>query len=200
VKPPIDPPFNATESLEKYPKILDYGREHAGARCLAFEKHDGTNLAFRWDGERFGPGTFRSGRTVLQEGGVFGSVSEILLGQLWPGCPLLRAVEGEEDAAYFAEFRGPRSFSGEHERDDPKTLHPIDLWIKGKGFVPPATFAAWFSVPLVYQGKLTADFVERVRSGKVGVNEGVVCKGGGWGSVWCCKIKTRAWLARGGEP
>jgi hypothetical protein len=41
----IDAPFNAIDSLEKYPKIVEYGRGHGGLACVGFEKHDGTNLA-----------------------------------------------------------------------------------------------------------------------------------------------------------
>jgi hypothetical protein len=112
----------------------------------------------------------------------------------------------------FTEFRGENSFSGQHVKGDKKTLYPIDLWIKGRGFMPPEEFAASFSpafdgpelpanysIRPIYKGKLTAKVVENIKTGKLKVNEGVVCKGGDWGSVWCCKIKTDAWLARGGE-
>lgn len=65
--------------------------------------------------------------------------------------------------------------------------------------MPPDEFSKSFNITPIYQGKLIPKFVEDVRQGRLGVNEGVVCKGGNWGSVWCCKIKTNAWLARGGE-
>lgn len=197
MRAPVDPPFNVTESLDKYPKILDYGSSHGGLSCVAFEKHDGTNLAWRWDGNGFGPAKFRSGRmAALEEYDVFG---RDLLKLAIPNAAF-DACNGVEEAVFFAEFRGDKSFSGEHVRDDPKTLHPIDLWIKGRGFMPPKEFSRTFGVEPVYIGKLTTKFVEDIRKGRLGVNEGVVCKGGDWGSIWCCKVKTDAWLAKGGEP
>ncbi len=204
MKAPVDAPFNVKSGLEKYPKILDYGREHAGAFCWAFDKHDGTNLAFRWrrpTGFLEVP-SFRSGRTIMEELGTFGEATGVFDATIRERADLVMrpyAEAGREEAVLFCEFRGPRSFSGEHVKGDPKTLHPIDLWLEGMGFMPPDVFATSFRVEPVYSGKLTADFVERVRAGKVKVNEGVVAKGGTWGKVWCAKIKTRAWLARGGE-
>ncbi len=205
MKAPVDDVFNVTESLGKYPKILDYSSAHGGLKCFAFEKHDGTNLAFRW---RSVAGfievpSFRSGRTIMEELGTFGDATTVFDASIRERAdeamkPFLEA--GRDEAVLFCEFRGPRSFSGEHEKDDPKTLHPIDLWIGGLGFMPPDLFATAFRVKPIYEGKLTAKFVEDVRAGRTGVNEGVVCKGGTWGSIWCCKIKTRAWLAKGGEP
>jgi len=200
MKSPIDLPFNVTESLDKFPKILDYSRGHGGCPCIAFEKHDGTNLAWRWrkdGGDWFELPTFRSGKTILEGMGFFDEAPEIFDKVLFKTAKQL--LQGLDEAVLFTEFRGEQSFSGEHVRDDPKTLHPIDLWIKGKGFMPPDEFSKSFNITPIYQGKLIPKFVEDVRQGRLGVNEGVVCKGGNWGSVWCCKIKTNAWLARGGE-
>lgn len=200
----VDPPFNVTESLEKFPKILDYSKLHGGLKCVAFEKHDGTNLAFKW---RRVAGfievpSFRSGRTIMEELGTFGDATEVFDSSIRERAdetmrPYLEA--GREGAVLFCEFRGARSFSGEHVKGDPKTLHPIDLWVEGLGFMPPEQFAGAFRVEPVYRGKLTTKFAEDVRAGRYPVNEGVVCKGGDWGSIWTCKIKTRAWLAKGGE-
>ena len=197
---PIDHPFNVTDGLEKYPKILDYGRQHGGLECIAFEKHDGTNLAWRWKGDGydwFELPTFRSGRTILEGKGFFDDAPNIFDKTIMMAAK--RVLKGVDEAVLFTEFRGEKSFSGEHERNDPKTLHPIDLWIKGKGFMPPGEFTKTFDVVPVFRGKLTTMFVEDVRAGRLDVNEGVVCKGGDWGSVWCCKIKTDTWLAKGGE-
>ncbi len=194
---PIDPPFNVTESLEKYPKILDYSHLHGGCQCIAFEKHDGTNLAWRWNQDRFELPCFRSGKSFLEGMGFFDDAPEIFNKTLLDST--IKIIQNCEEAVLFTEFRGDKSFSGEHIRGDPKILHPIDLWIKGKGFMPPDEFVKSFDITPIYRGKLTAKFAEDVRKGRLGVNEGVVCKGGTSGSVWCCKIKTEAWLLRGGE-
>lgn len=204
MKSPVDAPFNVTEELDKYPKILDYSSAHGGVSCIAFEKHDGTNLAFKWRslGGFFEVPSFRSGRTIMEELDTFGTATDVFDASVRERAdevmrPFLEAKR--ENAILFCEFRGAKSFSGEHEKDDPKSLHPIDLWVEGLGFMPPDLFATAFRIKPVYKGKLTAKFVEDVRAGRTGVNEGVVCKGGSWGSVWSCKIKTRAWLAKGGE-
>jgi hypothetical protein len=194
----VDQPFNVTGALGKYPKILDYSRLHGGLDCVAFEKHDGTNLAWRWDGTDFAWPVFRSGRSIIEEQMSFRD----LLPTYGPVILAAKSVVLNlacEEAVFFTEFRGEKSFSGEHVPGDEKTIHPIDLWIKGKGFMPPAEFAKTFNIVPIYHGKLITKFVDDVRKGRMGVNEGVVCKGGDWGSVWCCKIKTDAWLAKGGE-
>ena len=50
---------------------------------------------------------------------------------------------------------------------------------------------------VIYEGKLTGKFAEDVRTGKYGVSEGVVCKGGlGGGKLWMAKIKTYAYMER----
>jgi hypothetical protein len=198
MEPIFDEPFNITGELKKFPKMLDYGRKYGGLKCVAFEKHDGSNLAWRWKGTDFEWPNFRSGRPITTQYESFRDLlpvygDAILAVKAW----LIQQAIAE--AVFFTEFRGNQSFSGEHIAGDPKILHPIDLWVKGKGFMPPEDFARAFGVVPIYRGKLTAKFVEDVRRGRLGVNEGVVCKGGDWGSVWACKIKTDAWLARGGE-
>lgn len=50
---------------------------------------------------------------------------------------------------------------------------------------------------MVYDGKLTGQFMENVRNGKYKVNEGVVCKGGSGGKdVWMVKVKTYDYMKR----
>ena len=67
--------------------------------------------------------------------------------------------------------------------------------------IGPERFVADFGhLPIarvVYRGKLTGKFAEDVRTGKYGVSEGVVCKGGSGGpDLWMAKIKTYAYLER----
>jgi hypothetical protein len=188
-----DDPFNVISGLEKYPKMMDYGPDYAGLPdCVAFEKHDGSNLAWRWVGDHFESPRFRSGRLVSEEWPTFFRD----LPDMRPPPEAERALLGVREGMFFAEFRGDASFAGEHVAGDPKRIHPIDLWACGRGFMPPSEFARTFAVRPVYSGRLTAKFVEDVRSGRLGVNEGVVVKGGYWRMVWCCKIKTREWLSR----
>lgn len=212
MRAPIDPPFNNPDTCEKYPKILHYGSQHGGLSCVMFEKHDGSNLAWKWSCGSFDNiymPSFRSGKTIQEALDVFGEAPEVFEKTLMETAEnILSRYAGTSEAILFTEFRGDNSFSGEHLKSDVKTLHPIDIWIKGKGFMPPKVFVSAFEgyggidgdgVGVVYEGKLHARVVDAIRKGRVGVNEGVIAKGGDWGSVWCCKIKTDAWLARGGE-
>lgn len=206
MKSPIDPPFNNPNECPKYPKILDYGPQHGGLSCVMFEKHDGSNLAWHWRNGVFSHVPhFRSGKTIEAAPQVFWEAPGLFeMYEGWWAPAVAGAVgasgsDGEGEAILFTEFRGPNSFSGEHVAGDVKKLYPIDLWIKGKGFMPPRAFSIAFAAVPVDFCKLTSKVVEDIRKGRLGVNEGVVCKGGDWGSVWCCKIKTDAWLARGGE-
>ena len=101
----------------------------------------------------------------------------------------------------FTEFLGPNSFAGLHRADDPKRLVLFDVWAEGFGMLGPRQFVADFgrlsSARVVYEGKLTGQFAEDVRTGKYGVAEGVVCKGGRGGpDLWMVKIKTYAYQAR----
>jgi hypothetical protein len=75
----VDAPFNVTEELDKYPKILDYSSDHGVVSCVAFEKHDGTNLAFKWRsfGGFFEVPSFRSGRTIMEELDTFGDATNV---------------------------------------------------------------------------------------------------------------------------
>jgi len=199
VKAPIDAPFNQTDELEKFPKMLDYGREHGSLQCIAFEKYDGSNFGWRWDGQTFSKPFVRSGKSFDYYDPIAGPSLGIFDREL--KSRLAQLLAGVSEAIVFTEYYGPKTYAGNHVEGDEMRLVPIDLWKKGLGFTPPDEFSKLFpETRVVYRGKLSTQFVEDVRKGRLGVNEGVVCKGGTWGSVWYCKIKTDAWLAKGGEP
>ena len=196
-----------------YPKIPDSGAAPQG-KCVAFEKLDGTNLHWCWERE-FGWhafGTRRDEFNLTPDGGAaFGSAH--------PGLEEATAVfratlsdpldailrEHPNYTAFtavraFTEFLGENSFAGAHV-PEPKRAVLFDVWAEGYGFVSAQQFVADFgSLPIprvVYQGKLTGTFLEAVRTGKYGVTEGVVCKGGaGGGDVWTVKVKTDDYLER----
>src|SRR5262249_33425823 len=99
------------------------------------------------------------------------------------------------------EFLGPNSFAGLHKEDDPKELRLFDVWAEPFGMIGPEQFKADFGhlqvARVVYEGKLTGQFMEDVRRGKYGGKEGVVCKGGfGGADVWMVKVKTYAYMER----
>ncbi|HEX4613480.1 MAG TPA: hypothetical protein VH092_35185 [Urbifossiella sp.] len=49
---------------------------------------------------------------------------------------------------------------------------------------------------VVYRGKLAGAFLDDVLTGKHGVTEGVVCKGGEGATVWMVKVKTDRYQER----
>lgn len=87
-----------------------------------------------------------------------------------------------------------------HKKDDPKQLILFDVQA-GKGIISPQEFIRDFGefniARVVYRGKLTGKFIDDVREGKYGVDEGVVCKGGSSADeVWMVKIKTYAYMKK----
>lgn len=197
-----------------YPKMPG-SRDCPDGPCVAFEKYDGTNLHWEWE-RGFGWHSFGARRDEfnLDEHGIAAFVeahrnlqgcAEIFLERLAEG---LEAVF-ESNANYrdfdnikvFTEYLGTRSFAGLHQDDDPKQLVVFDVLLEPFGMIGPRQFVADFGhldiARVVYEGKLTGQFVEDVRSGKFKVPEGVVCKGGTGGSdLWMAKIKTRAYMER----
>jgi hypothetical protein len=88
-----------------------------------------------------------------------------------------------------------------HRADDPKDLVLFDVLAEPFGLLGPRRFVADFghlhTARVVYEGKFTGGFAEDVRTGKYGVAEGVVCKGGAGGEgLWMAKIKTYAYMAK----
>jgi hypothetical protein len=196
-----------------YPKIPG-SRNCPAGRCLAFEKLDGTNLHWDWDRD-FGWHAFGTRRDQfnLLPGGIdeFTRTHEHL--REAPALFLATLAEGLERSfrhntyagftslKVFTEFLGPNSFAGLHRAEEPKRLMLFDVWAEGFGMVGPWQLVDDFGgLPLarvVYEGKLTGKFADDVRTGKYGVAEGVVCKGGKGGpDLWMVKIKTHAYLER----
>lgn len=197
-----------------YPKIP--GSRHCpDGRCLAFEKHDGTNLHWDWDRDRgwhsFGT---RRDEFALSDTGIeqfkthhvhlAQAVDTFFKNVADPAAAILHAhpdYASSPAIKVFTEFFGPRSFAGLHKEDDPKELRVIDVWTAPTGMIGPERFVADFAVlplpKIVYRGKITGRFTDDVRHGKYDVGEGVVCKGGTGGEdVWMVKIKTAAYMQR----
>jgi hypothetical protein len=70
-----------------------------------------------------------------------------------------------------------------------------------RGMVVPDRFIQDFGklnmARVIYRGKMTGKFIDDIRSGKYGVDEGVVCKGGSNpNNLWMVKIKTDAYMQR----
>lgn len=197
-----------------YPKIAG-SRNAPNRRCVAFEKYDGTNL--HWDWERgFGWHSFGTRRDEfdLSAYGIerfkaahrhLDGCAELFLSTIADGIErILKDNSRYEDFAsfkVFTEFVGPNSFAGLHKPEDPKRLVLFDIWADTFGMIGPQTFVRDFGMlpiaSVVYEGKLTGQFAEDVRTGQYDVAEGVVCKGGAGGAdLWMAKIKTYAYLEK----
>jgi hypothetical protein len=197
-----------------YPKIPGTAAA-PNAKCVAFDKIDGTNLHWCWERE-FGWHAFGTRRDEfnLTANGIaqfdtahpgLEEAAPLFLETLAE--PLEAALRDHANYAAFnavkafTEFVGDSSFAGVHKPSEPKRLVLFDVWAEGYGFVAPQQFVSDFGhlpIPrVVYTGKLTGAFLEAVREGKYGVTEGVVCKGGAGGEdVWMVKVKTHAYLER----
>jgi hypothetical protein len=197
-----------------YPKIPD-SKNCPDGRCVAFEKLDGANLHWDWDRD-FGWhafGTRRDSFNLTPDGVARFTAAHAQLREA-PVVFLATLADGLDDVfrtrpgyqgcqavTAFTEFLGPNSFAGLRRSDDPMRTVLIDVRAEGYGFVGPEAFVADFGhLPtprVVYRGKLTGQFAEDVRTGKYGVAEGVVCKGGrGGADVWMVKVKTYAYMER----
>jgi hypothetical protein len=195
-----------------YPSVQGPTFTFLDAPCVAFEKYDGSGLRFFWDQKRGWHSTGTRYRWFKPATPLFGPAVALFQHTYAKGIleTLRRFKEyrGVTDLVAFCEFFGPSTFSGLHKEDEPKQLVLFDLYLPGRGFVPPKDFVAHFgSLPIsrvVYEGPFSRSFIEDVQAGKYPVSEGVVAKGvhtrrqrkGAAGrEVWMAKVKTRAWLA-----
>jgi hypothetical protein len=195
-----------------YPKIPG-SKNCPSDRCIAFEKYDGTNLHWVWEQELgwYGFGTRRD-RFDLDQQGIAdfntahpGLEDAPTIFQQQFAEPLDNLFRSNSDynspeITVFTEFFGANSFAGMHKPEDAKELILFDVE-RDRGIVPPEQFVQDFSslpiAKVIYCGKLTGKFMEDVRTGKYGVAEGVVCKGGDTpDNLWMVKIKTYAYMKK----
>ena len=195
-----------------YPSIEGPTFAFLGAPCVAFEKYDGSNLRFFWDERRGWHSTGTRYRWFKAATPTFGPAVEMFQRAYSRGIletlRRLKESRGAKELVAFCEFFGPGTFSGLHKEGEPKQLRLFDVYLPGRGFVPPKDFVAHFGhLPIarvVYEGNFTRAFIEDIRSGKYPVMEGVVAKGvharrqrkgKADQEVWMAKVKTRSWLA-----
>ena len=168
-----------------YPSIDGPTFAFLDAPCVAFEKHDGSNLRFFWDQRRgwhsigtryrwfkavtptFGPAVAAFGRDYAK--GLLDALRRF------------KEYGGATELVAFCEFFGASTFSGLHQQDEDKQLVLFDVYLPGRGFVPPKDFVTHFGklrIPkVVYEGPFSRAFIEDVKEVKYPVAEGVVAKG-----------------------
>jgi hypothetical protein len=161
--------------------------------CIAFDKLDGSNLRFEYSRKR---GWYKYGtRTRLfdRSDKIFGQAVQIFLDKYG------QSLAGRwNNFIAYGEYLGPHSFAGHHRPSDKMDVVLFDVNIHKKGLLSQWDFRKLFGhihIPrIVYEGKLSQDFIDDVRAGCYNVNEGVVIKGGQGHDLWMGKVKTRAYL------
>ena len=194
-----------------YPKIPG-SKKSPLAKCIAFEKYDGTNFHWVWEKELgwYAFGTRRN-RFDLDEKGIsefvqnhpgledapeiFQQIYAKPLDKIFLENPDYKA----DEIVVFTEFFGPHSFAGKHKEEEEKQLILFDVEVDGE-MIDPEKFLEDFSdlsiARVVFRGKLTGKFLQDVRDGKYDVAEGVVCKGGKGEDVWMVKVKTNEYMKK----
>ena len=177
-----------------------------GLPCIAFYKHDGSNLRFEWSKKR-GWYKFGTRHRLFDESDIeFGEAIPLFLNKFGDEIPkVLKAKQyrGVDRCIVYCEFEGENSFAGWHEVNETQDLILIEVNPHKKGFVPPRQFVSDFGhlhIPkVVYEGNFNREFIQAVRNGEYPVKEGVVAKGIKPGTkaphgLWMAKAKTAWWL------
>jgi len=180
--------------------------------CIAFDKLDGNNMRYEWDKKK-GWHKFGTRRTVIDESHEdFGGAIPLFLEKLADG--LVKVFKDNYKAVKataFCEYWGAKSFSGQHEPDDPMNLTLIDVSIHKKGIVLPQDFVDNFGhldiAKVVYEGDFDLQLIEEAKAGKFNTKEqdcpeGIVAKGlmqdmkskNPQHHLWMAKCKTNDWM------
>lgn len=183
--------------MKQYPSILPSDKAPIGEQCIAFVKYDGSNLRWEWSAKK---GWYKFGtRTRLFDhtDEIFGSAIPLFQDILAPEITKrIKDIErGIQNAIVFTEFLGPNSFTGIHNPNDSKELRLFDVNLYKRGIMKPRDFVKNFgdlpfAAQVIYEGKLSQNFINDVRNGVYPVVEGVVAKG----DNFMVKIKTKEYL------
>jgi len=194
--------------IPTYPKIPWYDKLVPDKPCIAFEKYDGTNLAWHYNRQNGFQDFYTRRRSFDNSDADFGNACQLFSNYQ---APLQKIYQNSylneyDDLVVYAEYFGPNSFGGFHDPKDQMQIVFLDLCFLNSSNSPlldlisPFIFTKLFTgLPtpkVIYQGKITGKFTGDVKNGKYPVNEGVVCKGFLNNKVWMCKIKTQKWLDR----
>lgn len=184
--------------MQTYPSI---GTIVANQHIFAFDKLDGSNIRAEWTRKsgfsKFGTRT----RLLDPNERPLGEAIELFQEKYSDVLSELFRKERFDKATAFFEFHGPSSFAGIHA-EEAHDVTLFDIHIYKRGLLPPREFLKLTkyveTAELLYEGKPTSEFIQKVRSGdlKRMAFEGVVCKGSldNRGQVTAFKLKSEAWL------
>jgi hypothetical protein len=192
--------------MKSYPSI-----EHAIQRDIdiyAFDKLDGSNIRAEWSQKK---GFYKFGtrkRMLGEDDPDLGKSIGIIKSKYYEELDrIFRKNRYNREVTCFFEFFGPKSFAGQHDKNDDHTVVLIDVSPPLSGFVPPNEFIKTYGhlgIPnLLYYGKANREFEESVRNSTLnGMGlEGVVCKAPNpnrkkTSQPVMFKIKSFAWLKK----
>lgn len=187
--------------------------EADGRHCYAFVKYDGSNLRFEYSAKR---GWYKYGtRSVLfdRSSETYGPAIQFFLDKYGSGLERVfktsKPFKKAESVIVYAEWFGAKSFAGQHVEGDPKDLVLFDVNPHKKGLLGPEVFLGEVGhlgvAEVLYEGRLTDEFVAGVRDGslpvasqlpiRTGFPEGVIVKAGDGHKLWYGKIKTQSYMA-----
>jgi hypothetical protein len=192
--------------MKSYPKIEYYSQDLIGENIIAFNKLDGQNLRFEYNHKS---GFYKFGtRNVMvsKNDTTFGPAIDIFLNKYSDDLSKVfkKVYPKTQSVVVFGEYYGPNSFAGRHVESDAKTVTLIDVNLYKRGFIPSSEFIQNFShldIPeVIYEGKLTEDFINSIRNNDYELSEGVICKGvrkvRGSEIPYMLKIKSLDWLSK----
>lgn len=194
--------------MKAYPSIPYYNQGIMDAHVIAFDKLDGQNIRCEWSKNKgwykFGTRTVMFDESNEQFGQVIPMFQEKYSSALEEVFRKNKNYRNTKNMTVFCEYVGPNSFSGRHEVGDVMDLVLFDVApgdYTNDSFVEPKEFLRDFGhlhIPkVIYQGPMTEEFIQKVKSNFFQLKEGVMCKGvmlDGSRSVWVVKIKTNDWL------
>lgn len=194
--------------MKTYPSIPGPSRAPQSS-CIAFYKHDGSNIRYEWTKKK-GWWKFGTRRRLFdQNDPEYGGAIQLFMDTYADGIAQVfrnnKEYRNIERATVFCEWFGPSSFAGYHDWEEDHEVVMFDVEIYKRGFVLPRDFINHFGhlkiPPVIHEGNFTPQFVKDVREGKYPVAEGVVAKGIILGKkknpqhgLWMSKVKTLWWL------
>lgn len=186
---------------------IDYYGKNWGVQGYAFDKLDGSNLRFEYSHKR-GFYKFGTRNTMIdRKSEPFGFAIDLFLSKYEKGITdVFKSKTYRDTLAFvcFAELVGGLSEFGQHSfASDKFDTVLFDISAYKKGFISPKPFVDDFQhlgIPrVVHQGKLSREFVEKVKENEFGLTEGVIFKSTQpivGHNPYYCKIKTNDWLNR----
>jgi len=194
--------------MKTYRSIPGPSKAPKGEHCIAFYKHDGSNIRVEYNRKQ---GWYKFGtrrQMIDDQDPCFGPAIDVFkntqaegLAKVFTDNPNYRNADS---IVVFLEYFGPSSFGCYHDYTEKFRLSLIDVDIPKRGFVLPSQFVKDFGhldhAHVVYRGPFDDQFVQDVKDNKFGLKEGVVakgvspCKGLPVHGLWMCKVKTKWWM------